>query len=184
MRRESCSATLTMVPRAQLKQSKRFREREESHILAFRQEVVGAGHHRASGEGLTEPQCQAVSACIYTAALAKRFCGGLRYWRWCYLHVHLLSQKQRCQNPDLFPQLYFTWNSFSIMHNKSHSSLSSHRAAHTGIPSFPQVQELMASRQEYAILLNLLCHLHQYNRITWTAVWPASMETTWIMVLF
>lgn len=78
MRRESCSATLTMVPRAQLKQSKRFREREESHSLAFRQEVVGAGHHRASGEGLTEPQCQAVSACIYTAALAKRFCGGLQ----------------------------------------------------------------------------------------------------------
>lgn len=165
------------------KQSKRFRKKGKSRSLAFRQKVVESWEPSGIwGRTDKAPVSGRVSLHLHC-------CFGKTLLQWptvtegdATLGVHLLSQKQRCQNPDLFPQLHFTWNYSFITHNKAHSSLSSHGAAHTGIPSFMQVLELMASRQEYAILLNLLWHLHQYNRITQTVVWPASMDTMWIMV--
>lgn len=80
------------------------------------------------------------------------------------------------------------------MHNKSYHSLLSLWAAHAGIPSFTEAwdsyltadsnttPEFKASSQEYCILVKLLRHLHQHKRIALTAVRPASIETTWIMM--
>lgn len=75
--RGSCGTMLTMAPRAQNRAKGLGREKNPAALLSGRR-WLGAGNHQAFGKGLTKPQCQAVPACIYTAALAKHFCHGLQ----------------------------------------------------------------------------------------------------------
>lgn len=188
----SCSTTHTMAPSAQLKESKRFRKIEKSGSLASKREVVGElaiRSHQAFRKWLRRIQWQARTLQIWH----KHFFGGLELLRWCCPRCLALQEKKKSQ--CLLSQLYFFWNYYFIMHNQPYSSFPSLWAAHPGSPSFAQLQdscfqmlsnttdEFGASSQDHCVPVNLLRHFHRHNRTAHTALWPASMETMWIIML-